>query len=211
MTTMFAAAYDASSTTFALVTADDKDVDIDLNAYDAKRVVAAYRLNTKDAKEAHEQMKQRRVEMDTFCSEMTLMLDTCRKIGHTVLSKDIKDVDATAVEKTMKDVHDMVMEFKKKFVLHEEKAIKELTEKQAKLQANLTHLREALVKGATLMCAKDTVVQQNVCPICFEKEINRVCVPCGHTLCSTCEFSVVEKCATCRRYVDMCIPIYFSL
>ena len=205
------AAYDALSTPFAEVATEEKDVDFDTDAYDAKKLVSAYRASTKDAKDTNDEIKRRHAETETMCGELTAMMDTCRKIIHTLAMEDIENIDVKKMEGAMKQAQDVALEFKKHFVTHEENAIRELKEKETKLQANLSRLREALVKGAALMCPKETIVQSNVCPICFEKEVNRVCVPCGHTLCSTCEFSVLEKCATCRRYVDMCIPLYFSL
>jgi hypothetical protein len=209
------AAYDALSSPFAEALPFDSNVptdDIDLTSYDAKKLVASYRRNIANAKATHDQIKTRRSNLDTFMNDLTILMDTCRKIANVASTREIDDVDGKELDAHMKVTLQNVIDFKKNYITAEEKAIKELRQQEESAQNTLTILREALVKGAKLMANKDEPMpQSNTCPICFEKEINRVCVPCGHTLCSSCEFSVAEKCATCRRYVDMCIPIYFSL
>jgi hypothetical protein len=221
------AAYDALSSPFAeaLPTMEPTTAleEMDATAYDAKKIVETYRKNVSEVRFTHEEIKARRSKLDAFMTDITSFMDTCRMISTIANTHDIENVDSKDIEQRMKSALDAALTFKKHFILSEENAIKDLKNKEERSQANLSMLREALVKGAKLMGCKDTIATptaeslsvslapSNMCPICFEKEINRVCVPCGHTLCSSCEFSVAEKCATCRRYVDMCIPIYFSL
>jgi hypothetical protein len=59
-------------------------------------------------------------------------------------------------------------------------------------------------------------ISKNMCPICFENEIDICLNPCGHTTCNLCVLSnrsniYNNKCFTCRSPVNEYIKIYFSL
>ena len=57
----------------------------------------------------------------------------------------------------------------------------------------------------------------NLCPVCFEREANTACVPCGHTLCATCSASdpinaaYSRRCPTCRTNVRETVKLFFSV
>jgi len=62
----------------------------------------------------------------------------------------------------------------------------------------------------------DKEISKNMCPICFENEIDICINPCGHTTCNKCIISnrtniYNNKCFTCRGNVNDYIKIYFSL
>jgi Asp-tRNA(Asn)/Glu-tRNA(Gln) amidotransferase B subunit len=62
----------------------------------------------------------------------------------------------------------------------------------------------------------DKQISKNMCPICFENEIDICINPCGHTTCNKCIISnrtniYNNKCFTCRGNVNDYIKIYFSL
>jgi len=48
-----------------------------------------------------------------------------------------------------------------------------------------------------------------LCQICFEKRVNIVLTPCGHTFCDTC-FKNTTTCFNCRCEVKKTHKIYFS-
>jgi hypothetical protein len=58
-------------------------------------------------------------------------------------------------------------------------------------------------------------ISKNICPICFENEIDICITPCGHTTCNNCIMSnsnfYNNKCFTCRSPVNEYIKLYFSL
>ena len=59
-------------------------------------------------------------------------------------------------------------------------------------------------------------ISNNLCPICFENQIDICLSPCGHTTCNKCILSnrsniYNNKCFTCRTPVNEYIKIYFSL
>lgn len=46
------------------------------------------------------------------------------------------------------------------------------------------------------------------CPICYNKEISMICVPCGHSFCSGC--LQAGYCYLCRTKIEKKQPIFFS-
>lgn len=72
----------------------------------------------------------------------------------------------------------------------------------------LQKLRNAILKN--IANKSSTEQTNNICPICFNKEIEYCVYPCGHTLCVDCHKRIVDKCFICRRYCDDIIQLYFS-
>ena len=57
---------------------------------------------------------------------------------------------------------------------------------------------------------------KKLCPICFEHEVDTCLNPCGHTLCNNCvisnrNWSIKNKCYSCRTLITDYIKIYFSV
>jgi hypothetical protein len=48
------------------------------------------------------------------------------------------------------------------------------------------------------------------CPVCYEKNVNCVYIPCGHTICNICSTKVISNsCIICRKKAKV-IPFYLS-
>jgi hypothetical protein len=61
-------------------------------------------------------------------------------------------------------------------------------------------------------------VSKNICPICFENEINMCAIPCGHTCCNECVLKSIQyhrakltKCLSCRNTLKEYIKLYIRL
>jgi hypothetical protein len=61
-------------------------------------------------------------------------------------------------------------------------------------------------------------VSKNICPICFENEINMCAIPCGHTCCNECVLKSIQyhrakltKCLSCRNTLKEYIKLYIQL
>jgi hypothetical protein len=60
---------------------------------------------------------------------------------------------------------------------------------------------------------------KNICPICFENEINMCAIPCGHTCCNECVMqsikyhnnSKITKCLNCRNTLKEYIKLFIQL
>lgn len=88
--------------------------------------------------------------------------------------------------------------------------IDELKREEMRLHENITAIREMIVLGVKMIIPEEKV-KKTMCPICFDKEINMVLSPCGHTLCQDCSTKIERKCMTCRGHVAHKMNIYFSI
>ena len=53
-------------------------------------------------------------------------------------------------------------------------------------------------------------IRPNICGICYDKEVNRVCVPCGHVFCDGCIPNMRGKCATCNTQYETAIILFMN-
>lgn len=87
---------------------------------------------------------------------------------------------------------------------------KETTEKRRILRRNLDLFRDLMCEGISLTIPENQRTP-HICPICFERTVKIVAVPCGHTFCAECQTSWSENtCACCRSAVNSYNPLYFS-
>lgn len=53
---------------------------------------------------------------------------------------------------------------------------------------------------------------KKMCPVCFDKEVSMVMIPCGHTYCDLCSnYDYRAKCPQCRATINSRVKMYFSL
>ena len=87
----------------------------------------------------------------------------------------------------------------------------------AKQEEQLTAYRKLFI-NTTKEIIKAEKLNKNICPICFENDINMCAVPCGHTCCNDCigqsikyHNSRVSKCLNCRNPINEYIKFYIQL
>ncbi|NBX51604.1 hypothetical protein EBT25_17145 [bacterium] len=69
-------------------------------------------------------------------------------------------------------------------------------------------IRTFIVAGVKELMEDEEKMNQNLCPICFDKEVNMCIVPCGHTICSGCSRKLHGRCPTCRGYVREMVKMF---
>lgn len=86
-----------------------------------------------------------------------------------------------------------------------------------KQEEQLTAYRKLFINTTTEII-KTEKLNKNLCPICFENEINMCAIPCGHTCCDECltqsikyHNSRVTKCLNCRNPINDYIRFYIQL
>ena len=86
-----------------------------------------------------------------------------------------------------------------------------------KQEDQLTIYRKLFINTTTEII-KTEKLNKNLCPICFENEINMCSIPCGHTCCDDCltqsikyHNSRVTKCLNCRNPINDYILFYIQL
>jgi hypothetical protein len=97
--------------------------------------------------------------------------------------------------------------------IEKEKLEKEISEQEEELAS----FRKLFI-NTTKEIIKTEKNNKNICPICFENEINMCAVPCGHTCCDDCIVQSiryhnmrVNKCLCCRNTISDYIKMYIQL
>lgn len=87
----------------------------------------------------------------------------------------------------------------------------------ARAEADALDHRLAQLRGAVSSVLRGVVdperVDKKLCPVCFDREVDTCCVPCGHTVCTRCSSRMPQRapCPTCRAQVCERIRVYFSV
>jgi hypothetical protein len=89
----------------------------------------------------------------------------------------------------------------------------ELEKERDDLSRKLNALRKVITTGIHDL-VKPEDIQKKICPVCFDKEVNMVYVPCGHTYCNGCaelDRTRGAKCPQCRSPINARIKIFFTV
>ena len=89
----------------------------------------------------------------------------------------------------------------------------ELEKERDDLSRKLNALRKVITTGIHDL-VKPEDLQKKMCPVCFDKEVNMVYVPCGHTYCNGCaelDRTRNAKCPQCRSPINARIKIFFTV
>ncbi len=132
---------------------------------------------------------------DTFYKEV---LGDTKEFQNTILELDIQKIN-------LLDTYDKKIVFEKEV----------LKEKLDKFTSQLTYMRSffsELLQGVI----KEENQNNHTCNICFERKIQSVLVPCGHTFCEQCiktsertqTSNSQKKCGICRSGYSQAIKIY---
>lgn len=83
-------------------------------------------------------------------------------------------------------------------------------------QEKLTHYISSCIELFKLVedtkpNAKPKIEKTSIsCPVCYERDVNNVFIPCGHTICSVCSKKILSKtCIICRNRANV-ISLYLS-
>ena len=75
----------------------------------------------------------------------------------------------------------------------------------------LNSVRKLIQMGIQDIVKPEDMVKK-MCPVCFDKEVCMVMIPCGHTYCDTCSnYDYRAKCPQCRATINSRVKMYFSV
>jgi hypothetical protein len=79
------------------------------------------------------------------------------------------------------------------------------------LTRKLNTIRTLIKTSMEDLIDKDSANNKKLCAICFDREVDMVMVPCGHTLCTGCSnYNTSNKCAHCRSVIQKRVKLFFS-
>lgn len=80
-----------------------------------------------------------------------------------------------------------------------------------KVSIKLNSVRKLIQMGIQDLVKPDDITKK-MCPVCFDKEVCMVMVPCGHTYCDACsKYDYRAKCPQCRATINSRVKMYFSM
>jgi len=115
-------------------------------------------------------------------------------------------------------IHKKYMELAEDYRNVQIKIRKEIVSKRVALEASLddvstklNSIRKLVLTGVQEL-VKPEDVNKKMCPVCFEREVCMVMVPCGHTYCDACsKYDYRAKCPQCRQTINSRVKMYFSM
>ena len=115
-------------------------------------------------------------------------------------------------------IHKKYMDLAEEYRNANIKMRKEIVNKRAGLEATLdsvstklNSIRKLVLTGVEEL-VKPEDVNKKMCPVCFEREVCMVMVPCGHTYCDACsKYDYRAKCPQCRQTINSRVKMFFSM
>lgn len=145
---------------------------------------------------------------NVFVNHQDVMIKLYRNNDKTV--EELNDIMLKYVELLKNYINDWINNY------YDEK--KELLDKEITIQEEELAAFRNLFINTTTEIIKTEKINKNICPICFENEINMCAIPCGHTCCNECIIQSirfhnarVSKCLSCRNTINEYIKMYIQL
>ena len=115
-------------------------------------------------------------------------------------------------------IHKSYMELAKDYNEVQGTIRKEIMTKRSALEkeldivsTKLNSIRKLILTGIEELVKPDDMTKK-MCPVCFEREVCMVMVPCGHTYCDACsKYDYRAKCPQCRQTINSRVKMFFSM
>lgn len=183
--------------------------DIDINNNSAKTILDDYQILKNSLIEYKNNLTNLNNQKETYDNYINNLFNNHLNIIN-IINKDNKlDNSFYDYQKNIKDNYDNwikdVYEIKNK-------SIEENIENIEMKLKDFTYLFLYIINNIV----SNKEISKNMCPICFENQIDICINPCGHTTCNKCILSnrnniYNNKCFICRTPVNEYIKIFFSL
>jgi len=143
-------------------------------------------------------------ENNSNLSQTISILSDCHKLIYKGTLDEAFDEKMKGV---MKYTYELKSRIDSEFLTKTNKIQSEIDMRVNKLNA----LRQLIITGIHDMVKPEDAAKK-MCPVCFDREVDTVNVPCGHTYCKGCsEYDRNDKCPQCRAYIQKRIKIFFSI
>jgi len=171
-------------------------------AYLFKTLNDKYSQLTKDIQSLVDEEKSLDESLNKFQSSHAILLDLCKSYN----------------SESLDGIHKKYMDLAEEYRNANIKIRREIVNKRTSLEATLddvstklNSIRKLVLTGVQEL-VKPEDVNKKMCPVCFEREVCMVMVPCGHTYCDACsKYDYRAKCPQCRQTINSRVKMYFSM
>jgi len=182
--------------------------EIDINNNSAKTFLEDYEILKKSLTEYKNNLKDLIKQKETSDNYLGSLLNNHIYIINIINYDNILNNSFNEYQKIIKDNYEKLIDE------HYNIKIKTLEENIENIEIKLKDFTNLFIYIINHII-KDKEISNNMCPICFENQIDICLNPCGHTACNKCILTLTnnkkDKCFTCRSPVNEYIKIYFSL
>lgn len=163
--------------------------------------------------------KDHKTKLDSISKELSVIndnkkilntnLETIQKSLYEIMKLARTDDNITKLFKTVcDDIYTIHQETLKIVIENEPELLAEQLKVSDYIHSSINLLN--LAKKEIMEDKKEDELTRLSCPVCYEKEVNTVYVPCGHTICMSCCKKVKgSSCIICRK-MAAAIPFYLS-
>jgi hypothetical protein len=188
------------------------------NNIDAKKLLIDYKilikhLNENKIKSINLDKKKEDIinyKCNIYNKHQNVMIQLCRETSEDIDTNEMTEYIIKYIELFKKYADKWINEY---YIIN--KNI--LTENIEKQEIKLLAYRNLFINTTKEIIPLEKT-SKNMCPICFENEINMCAIPCGHTCCNECVMqslkynnSKLTKCLNCRNTLKEYIKLFIQL
>lgn len=188
------------------------------NNIDAKKLLIDYKilikhLNENKIKSINLDKKKEDIinyKCNIYNKHQNVMIQLCRETSEDIDTNEMTEYIIKYIELFKKYADKWINEY---YIIN--KNI--LTENIEKQEIKLLAYRNLFINTTKEIIPLEKI-SKNICPICFENEINMCAIPCGHTCCNECVMqslkynnSKLTKCLNCRNTLKEYIKLFIQL
>ena len=144
-----------------------------------------------------------------YVKHQNAMLQLCRETPENIDTNEMTDHIIKYIDLFKKYADRWINEY---YIINKNN----LTENIEKQEIKLLAYRNLFINTTKEIIPLEKI-SKNICPICFDNEINMCAVPCGHTCCNECVMqslkynSKLTKCLNCRNTLKEYIKLFIQL
>lgn len=187
--------------------------ELDTTALDAVKIVKSYETRAAQLKNMDAESEWLQKKLNEFRELENAVHDNVRALNTVLDTPYILDAEtAQAHFETYLAWKKSLEKAMSAYKSHHIESLDNIKKKRTTLEAGNVAVRNMLVTGAKLIIPEDNE-KVHMCPVCFDKEVDTVLTPCGHTLCRACLPNITKcmTCMTCRAKIAKHYSLYFSV
>ena len=197
---------------------DNTNTNNNENDINAKKLLKDYKtlikiLNENKIKSLNLDKKKEDIinyKCNIYVKHQNVMLQLCRETPENIDTNEMTEYIIKYIDLFKKYADRWINEY---YIINKNK----LTENIEKQEIKLLAYRNLFINTTKEIIPLEKI-SKNICPICFENEINMCAIPCGHTCCNECVMqslkynnSKLTKCLNCRNTLKEYIKLFIQL